>query len=373
MKFHPYADILPLLEGEAFDALVVDIGTNGLLEPITIHEGMILDGMNRYRACAAAGIEPQFLEFEGDDPLGFVLSLNLHRRHLSEAQRAMVAAEIATLGRGAPKKSAAWRNISQPEAAKRLNVSGRGLQRAAVIRTYAIPELAAAVRENRIPLAVAEKLARAPMEVQRRAVADPKRAHTIEGQVARAAREAELGRRQLAAPDGRFGAGLIDPPWMFTARSATTGLGRSPESHYSTAPVTEILKMVDLPAIMADDAIIFMWGLPHMCAEALELLVGWGLTVKTHLVWIKPSIGLGYLLRNRHELLWIATRGNPPAPARGEQPDSVIEAPRGEHSEKPAVVYEMIERLFPSLPKIELFCRGKPRPGWSAWGNEAEL
>jgi hypothetical protein len=289
MKFHPYADILPLLEGEAFDALVVDIGTNGLLEPITIHEGMILDGRNRYRACAAAGIEPQFLEFEGDDPLGFVLSLNLHRRHLSEAQRAMVAAEIATLGRGAPKKSAAWRNISQPEAAKRLNVSGRGLQRAAVIRTYAIPELAAAVRENRIPLAVAEKLARAPMEVQRRAVADPKRAHTIEGQVARAAREAELGRRQLAAPDGRFGAGLIDPPWMFTARSATTGLGRSPESHYSTAPVTEILKMVDLPAIMADDAIIFMWGLPHMCAEALELLVGWGLTVKTHLVPLHGS------------------------------------------------------------------------------------
>jgi hypothetical protein len=84
MKAHPYADVLPLLEGEAFDALVADIKANGLLEPITIHEGLILDGRNRYRACAAAGIEPRFPEFEGDDPLGFVLSLSVHRRHVSD-------------------------------------------------------------------------------------------------------------------------------------------------------------------------------------------------------------------------------------------------------------------------------------------------
>src|SRR6476620_9632473 len=73
MKAHPYADILPLLEGEAFDALVSDIRANGLMEPITIHEGLILDGRNRHRACGAAGIEPKFLEFNGDDPLAFVL------------------------------------------------------------------------------------------------------------------------------------------------------------------------------------------------------------------------------------------------------------------------------------------------------------
>ena len=56
MKPHPFADILPLLEGEAFDSLVADIRANGLLEPIMIHEGLILDGRNRYRACEAAGI-----------------------------------------------------------------------------------------------------------------------------------------------------------------------------------------------------------------------------------------------------------------------------------------------------------------------------
>jgi hypothetical protein len=104
MKFHPYADILPLLEGEAFDALAADIAANGLLEPITIHEGMILDGRNRYRACEAAGIEPRFLEFDGDDPLAFVLSLNLHRRHLSESQRGMVVSKLEILRHGGDRK-----------------------------------------------------------------------------------------------------------------------------------------------------------------------------------------------------------------------------------------------------------------------------
>ncbi len=104
MKPHLYANIFPLLEGEALDSLVDDIRANGLLEPITIHEGLILDGRNRYRACEAAGIEPQFLKFDGDDPLGFVLSLNVHRRHLSESQRGMVVAKLETLKHGGDRK-----------------------------------------------------------------------------------------------------------------------------------------------------------------------------------------------------------------------------------------------------------------------------
>jgi N6-adenosine-specific RNA methylase IME4 len=56
----------------------------------------------------------------------------------------------------------------------------------------------------------------------------------------------------------------------------------------------------------------------------------------------------------------------------GTQFESVIEAPRGRHSEKPEIFAEMIEKMFPHLPKIELYRRGPARPGWSAWGAEAE-
>jgi N6-adenosine-specific RNA methylase IME4 len=82
------------------------------------------------------------------------------------------------------------------------------------------------------------------------------------------------------------------------------------------------------------------------------------------------TIGLGYWNRSVHEILLIGTRGKIPCPALGTQWESVIDADRGEHSAKPEIFHEMIEEYFPTLPKIELNRRGKPRSGWSAWGNE---
>ncbi|HET8893787.1 MAG TPA: MT-A70 family methyltransferase, partial [Gaiellaceae bacterium] len=65
-------------------------------------------------------------------------------------------------------------------------------------------------------------------------------------------------------------------------------------------------------------------------------------------------------------------RGNASPPPPKLRLDSVIEAPRGAHSEKPAVVYERLEHLYPSLSKLELFARGTPRRGWTAWGNQLD-
>jgi hypothetical protein len=123
---HPLANLLPQLDGGAFDELVADIRVNGLLEPITIYEGLVLDGHNRLRACKAAGIEPRFVTFDGDDPLAFVISMNLRRRHLDESQRAMVAARLANLRQGEPATlKPANLPVSQAEAGKRLNVCER--------------------------------------------------------------------------------------------------------------------------------------------------------------------------------------------------------------------------------------------------------
>src|ERR1700730_11181751 len=101
LSYHPLANIFPLLEGEEFDALVEDIRDNGLIEHIVFlwvgDEEQILDGRNGYRACLEAGVTPTFMPYRGDNPLAFVISANLKRRHLSESQRAMVAAKLATL------------------------------------------------------------------------------------------------------------------------------------------------------------------------------------------------------------------------------------------------------------------------------------
>ena len=94
LAFHPAAEVFPLLEGDAFEALVEDIRRNGLREPIWLHQdGRILDGRNRYRACGKVDVEPRFQTYIGPDDsiLPFVVSLNLFRRHLNESQRALVA------------------------------------------------------------------------------------------------------------------------------------------------------------------------------------------------------------------------------------------------------------------------------------------
>ena len=95
-QYHEVANIFPLMTGEEFNELKRDIAENGLREPIWLHaDGRILDGRNRHRACVESGIAPIFRTWDGKGSLvSFVLSLNLHRRHLTSGQRAMVAVDI---------------------------------------------------------------------------------------------------------------------------------------------------------------------------------------------------------------------------------------------------------------------------------------
>ena len=88
------------MNASEFDGLKADIKIRGLRVPIIIFEDTILDGRNRYLACKALGVTPMLVDYEGDDPLNDVIAWNLTRRHLNESQRAMVAANLATLKRG---------------------------------------------------------------------------------------------------------------------------------------------------------------------------------------------------------------------------------------------------------------------------------
>lgn len=99
---HPLCTFFPRLTDSAFSDLVDDIRVNGLRQPIVLHDGMILDGGNRYRACIEAGIEPSFVEYIGNDIVLFVLSANLHRRHLTPGQRASIVASAQNWAKAHP-------------------------------------------------------------------------------------------------------------------------------------------------------------------------------------------------------------------------------------------------------------------------------
>lgn len=165
MTCHPYAELFPMLGDDEIKALADDIRQHGLRELITTDiEGRIIDGRNRYTACKLAGVTPTYAPpFHGDDKevLSLVISKNLKRRHLNESQRAMIAADIANLPRGGDRKTdqAANRRIdavTQPEAAKMLNVSERSVSRAKRVQQEAPPEVQQAVREGKARLTTVE-------------------------------------------------------------------------------------------------------------------------------------------------------------------------------------------------------------------------
>ena len=101
----------------------------------------------------------------------------------------------------------------------------------------------------------------------------------------------------------------------------------------------------------------------------MKVIAAWGFRYVSQMVWVKDKIGLGVFFRTKHETLIFAMKGRVPAPPPKDRPPSVLFAPRRKHSQKPDEVYEMIEKMYPELPKIELFARNAAL-GWDAWGNQ---
>ncbi|HNP42606.1 MAG TPA: hypothetical protein PKI24_23950, partial [Nitrospira sp.] len=161
LPLHPLCTLFPRLEGREFDTLVDDIRSNGLREPIITHEGMILDGGNRAAACAAAGVDPRYEQFAGGNLVTFVLSANLHRRHLSPGQAAAIVASAQDWANAQTVGNPQLRNVAQLDTAKdRAEISGAShrTQQSADKVAKADPELARRVAHGEVslPAAVAQ-------------------------------------------------------------------------------------------------------------------------------------------------------------------------------------------------------------------------
>ena len=371
MKFHPLSDLFPLMEGREFDELVVDIQSNGLREPIWLHEGQILDGRNRWRACAAAGVqEPAARNYSGTDPLGFVLSLNLHRRHLNESQRAMVAARIATLPAHRPSGSVGIPTVmTQPNAAARLNVSRDSVIQARKVIDQATPEIVALVDRGELAVNMAAKLASASPEFQRAVV------QTIESGEAskpldaiRQVRAEMIRERSIQFPSGKYRVIYADPPWSYSNNMPDNFTEQ--RDHY---PVMALADICALPVrdVVEDDAVLFLWVTSPILEEAFEVVNAWGFNYKASFVWDKMRPVMGHYNSVSHELLLVCTRGAC-MPDVIKLFDSVVSEPKSEHSRKPEIFYEIIETLYPYGTRVELFSRGATRAGWAAYGNQAD-
>lgn len=188
-KPHPAANLFPMMGRVELEELKADIEANGIEVDGMLFDGMILDGRNRARACEELGIEMEWMEIDIEahpdfDPLQYVMSHNLHRRHLTTTQRAMVAAKIKPVY----EKQAKDRQLSKlkqstvpvnlpernsdarDEAGKQLNVSGKSVDQASKVLESGSKLLVEAVESGSVAVSAAAKLAEKPKAEQSKVI-----------------------------------------------------------------------------------------------------------------------------------------------------------------------------------------------------------
>jgi len=168
-----------------------------------------------------------------------------------------------------------------------------------------------------------------------------------------------------------------DPAWAYRDKcnSGNRGAGHK-------YPVMHINDLCRLPVwdIAADDCLLAMWWVPTQPAEALKLIDAWGFRLmtmkgftwhKTNRIKGNSALGMGHMTRANSEDVLFAVRGKL-LPRLDASICQHVTAPRGEHSAKPEIIRDLLVRLVGDVPRIELFARGTPAPGWHGWGNECE-
>ncbi len=372
-EIHEAAYLFPRMNSDEYEQLKADIAAHGQQTPILLHDGKVVDGRHRLRACTELGIAPKFEEIEAsNEPIErVVVSINLHRRHLTDGQKALIAARIANLGLGANQHTAGA--VSQKQAADAVGVSVDTVQRGKQVLEKGVPELVEAVEAGKIDITNAARIAKMSQDDQARlshediqqilkTSKDINRAK-IEARRTERLRQIEEKRKNnqpLDTDGGKYELIYADPPWDYMGE---LGVG------YPCMSVDEICNL-DVDQLATEDAVLFMWTSASLLEHAIKVINAWGFTFKTSAVWDKGSAGQGRYFRQRHEVLMLATRGKVPDVPLQTIPESVFQYPRKKHSQKPVEMYGIIDAMYPELTKMELFCRGTPPEGWMGWGNE---
>lgn len=357
--------LIPPLKAEEKAQLEANLVANGCRDPLVTWRGTLIDGHNRFEICERLKIRYRAVEVALASRIHVLLWIEenqLGRRNLTDDQRAVIALAV-------------YKRRTSLAKSERGKQGGRGhkkLDTAAVSKLPRDQRTSAKVAKT---ARVSERKLRTVAEIEKKApealpairsgektIAEVKTAIRRTERLDKITRLSDPG----PLPDRRFPILLVDPPWRYDYTETDS---RAIENQYPTMSLADLctFKVRD---IAAKDAVLFLWATSPKLVEALQVISAWGFEYRTSMVWVKDKIGMGYYVRSQHELLLIAKRGELPMPEPAARPSSVLTASRGKHSEKPEQIYALIETMYPTLPRIELFARGR-RDGWTAWGNQA--
>jgi len=357
-EFHEFANIFPMLDGEELENLRADIEKHGLVEPIVLYEGKILDGRNRATACEALGIEPvPVVEYTGDDPVAYVVSKNLKRRHLNESQRAMVAAKLANLpvgwnGRNSycanlrNKNSmqhdggcANLRTLDNPcpnkQAADAVNVSERSVVFAKKILNEGTPELVEAVETGKIAVSAAANFVKQAPEQQKETVAK-----IVSGEAQSAAKASREKKPVYVDPADDEPPGGWAPQKFQSAQGIYDVFVLDVLYEFSE----EELAAWSLPA--ADDCHLWLWTAHEHLPIALRVLEAWGFQYEHIFAWYKNNVdefGIDESRLYPCEFALYARRGNPQF-ATTERVMTGVYTSGGANLGKPDAFYDLVKQ-----------------------------
>jgi len=356
MEYHKLSKTFPLMGDSEFSALKRDIEQNGLFESIVLYEGQILDGRNRYLACSELGIEPKYIKFRGEDPLIYVVSQNLHRRHLNAFQRSVIVLKLKE-------------NIKK-RAKEKQRLGGKVKQKSAEPTFETRTKLAKQANVSHDTIAKVETIEEKATEKQKERVVSGKSSiNAVYKEIKRIDKKNEIKRLPQEKLQGKYNVILADPPWQYT--NTDTSIRGVADDHYPTMDIEE-LKGLSIKNIALNDAVLFLWTTTSMIRKAFDVIEAWGFEFKTSMVWIKQHFGTGFYVRGKHEIILIGIKGHF-LPMTTDIPESVFYGKKSQHSKKPDEIYEIIEKMYPEQRKIELFHRGELREGWKGWGLESDV
>lgn len=362
MKEHKLANIIPPMSEEEYQELKEDIRANGLEVPIVLYEGKVLEGRHRYRACQELGIKPRFKNYEGTQPLTYVISLNLKRRHLTASQKATIAVEVLP--------------ILEEEARKRQATGGMGI--------YGGKPLSAKMHQGVVvgksavytskTVGVGERYIYDAKKIKRE---DPKAFEEIrqgkktinevkkeQERKKRKERIIALKNKEVILPKGKYHCLVVDPPWPMSfidreVRPRQVGLP------YPIMTIEEI-KNLPISDLAYKDCHLYLWTTHKYLPFCFEIVKTWGFKYQCLMTWVK-NVGFtpfSWMYSTEHILF--CTKGNLPLLKKGVRLD--FRAKVRQHSRKPSEFYEIVKQVSPE-PRIDLFSRER-RGGFDQWGNE---
>jgi N6-adenosine-specific RNA methylase IME4 len=176
--------------------------------------------------------------------------------------------------------------------------------------------------------------------------------------------------------DGQFGSILIDPPWRFQNRTGKMAPEHRRLHRYETMSFADIAAL-PVGQLGRPQSHLYLWCPNALLMEGLTIMKAWGFAYKTNIVWYKvrrdggpDGRGVGFYFRNVTELLLFGVKGKLRTGPAGRRQVNVVVTQKEEHSKKPAVVYDIVEKCSPG-PYLELFARFRV-DGWHQWGNQVD-